>query len=160
MKAPHLIASIQLDDKEIASEIEIPMRKSVKYPGRYDLIASLQQLPSLKKYKFSTIGAQSYEYNLFTHKKGGYLYNFPKFDNTGVENLLSLGEIEHRNDIHYSNPYKDHISTRMTYILYLDGPTVAGGANKTFKCAMCPKAALIADTKLNLAFCSYECLEK
>lgn len=162
MQDAHIIASVKLDklaSKPILDEVKIPLVKSVTNPSRYDLIASLKRIPALKKYNFNEITAIPYEYNTKTKKESAFLYNPKAFDSKSDENLLTVAQIEKQQDVHYGEEYKQNTSRRMVYILHLE-PRITTNKTSVLKCVMCQNMATLADLDTNLAFCSYECLEK
>lgn len=156
------------DLEEIYPETKIPL---VRLPnGTYDIIASLKKkFPNLEaKYPFDTISERNYTYNYATKKKQGYDWDVKSFGSDSPLNRKTLAQIEQQQDKYVGEKYNNSLSVRMTYIINLrarGGATVGGGGDRSgrstviFSCAKCSKVATLVDTRANLAYCSYDCIQ-
>lgn len=146
-----LTVNINVDGKELLHDIELPLIPSKTRPGQYDIIASLKALPALKKYQFTSVKPISFSFVKSTGKIKNYAYRAKPFTSESNENFLTPLAIEQLQDFYDLEPFRRDEARGMIYDIQLD-------KQKDFKCAMCLcDYATLADTRLNLPFCSEKC---
>lgn len=146
-----ITVNIDVDGEDLLYDVALPLVSSKTRAGQYDIIASLKALPALKKYQFSSVKPISFSFVKSTGKIKNYAKIRQPFTSESKENFLTPLAIEQLQDAYDLEPFRRDEARGMIYDIQLD-------KQKNFKCAMCScDYATLADTRLNLPFCSEAC---
>lgn len=146
-----ITVNIDVDGMDLLQDVELPLVLSKTRPGQYDIIASLKALPALKKYQFISVKPIPFTFTKSTGKIKTYTKIRKPFTSESNENFLTPLAIEQLQDVYDLEPFRRDEARGMIYDIQLD-------KQKNFKCAICAcDYATMADTRLNLPFCSEAC---